>query len=178
MVSRRRLTALVGALVTLFAALGLGATAVTAAPPYGHHAHISCNPRANEHAIIHCDGDGYLPNEPVQISLHTKTYPLGVAHTDANGAFSDKALRLPQGVTGTHTIIGKGRGYLVNGDPDDIASTTIIIDTLGTGGTGDNNGGPSNTGVAVIGISVLGLALLVGGTMFVLAGRRRQDSTV
>jgi hypothetical protein len=169
---RTRLTAL--AAVVVAAVIGLFATAAStsAAPPYTHHPHIACtpfHPLVGTH--ITCDGDGYLHNDHVVITLHSKTYTLGSVNTNAAGAFTGKVLQLPPHVIGLHTVTGTGRG----GPVTDSASTLEDpVAPNGTQGQGTGGGGVSTTGVAVIAMGVLGVGLVVAGTMFLLSARRRK----
>jgi hypothetical protein len=173
MSGRTRLAAL--AAVALAAVVGLfsGATESSAAPPYTHHPHIACtpfHPLVGTH--ITCDGDGYLANDHVVITLHTRTYVLGAVDTNAAGAFTGKVLALPAHVTGLHTVTGTGRG----GPKTDSASTLVDpVAPNGLQGQGSGQGGGlSSTGVAIIALGVVGLGLIVGGALLLLGGRRRK----
>lgn len=172
MASHRRLPALLCALFAALVTLAVGASSSTAAPAYTHNPHLSCNPHANAHSKVHCDGDGFLSHDVVKLTLHTTTYNLTTAHANAAGTFG-VTFTLPAGVTGTHTITATGTG----GAPSDSASTQILISALGTAGTGGNNngtGGLSSTGVAILSLGVIALALIVGGSIFVFGGRRKR----
>jgi hypothetical protein len=177
MSGRRRYAALLLAVLAGLVALLAGAASSAAAPPYTHKPVISCTPfRPFVGTEITCNGDGYLANDHVIITLHTVTYTLGAVDTDASGSWGDTVLQLPDGVVGPHTVTGTGRG----GPKTDSASTKINIRGRGTAGEGTGNGngngtgGVSTTGVAVIGMSVLGLGLLIAGTVFVVSARRRR----
>jgi hypothetical protein len=178
MSGRRRSAALLFALLAGLLALVSGAAvSASAAPAYGHHPHISCTPfRPFEHTHINCHGDGYLSNDHVNLTLHTKVYSLGSVNADANGAF-DVTLLLPSGVTGLHTVTGTGIG----GVPTDTASTQINIRSsgsgtggVGTGGSSSGSGGLSSTGVAVISLGVVGVGLVGVGGLVLMTGRRRR----
>jgi hypothetical protein len=185
MSGRRRLAALLIAVLAGVVALLAGASSSSAAPPYTHKPHLSCNPfRPIEAHHIHCHGDGYLPNDHVTLTLHTKVYGLGTADANANGAF-DAELALPAGVTGLHTVVGTG----VGGVATDSASTQINIRSTGGSGTGGSgtggqgaaaggsssgSGGLSTTGVAVVGLGVVGVGLVGVGGLVLMTGRRRR----
>jgi hypothetical protein len=172
MSGRRRFVALLLAVLAGLVALVAGAASSTASPPYTHNPVISCTPfRPFVGTEITCNGDGYLANDHVVITLHTQTYTLGAVDTDSSGSWGDTVLQLPDGVVGPHTVTGTGRG----GAETDSASTDIDIrSSAGTGGQSGGNGGTSTTGVAIIGLSVLGLGLVVVGALFVVSARRRR----
>src|SRR3954467_922077 len=119
MSGRRRVTALLIAVLGAAGGLLLAAGSSAAKPkPYHHHhhAHIHCTPfKPVVGTQITCDGDDYLPNDHVVLTLHTKVYALGSVQTDGQGDFRGKVLQLPAGVLGPHTVVGEGRG----GPPDD-----------------------------------------------------------
>jgi hypothetical protein len=110
-------------------------------------------------------GLGFGVNEDVSDTLHTVTYTLAGAHTDSSGGFS-VTVTLPAGVTGSHTIVSKG---LTSG-----ITASISISIGGTSSGGSSSGGLSSTGVAVVGIAGLGTALLIGGGIMLMAGKRRK----
>jgi hypothetical protein len=181
----KRVAAALALLVAGSAAL-FGANSAAAAPAYVHTPHITCQARVVEHTTITCHGDGYFAHKKIVFTLHSKTYALGSATSDANGDVTLTKAGLPAGVTGTHTVIGTDAAI-----PTDKASTTTLIVTSnssGVGGVGagtgsgttasgsSGTGGLSSTGVAVVGLGVVGLALVGGGALLMISGRRRRAS--
>jgi hypothetical protein len=166
--SRRRLAVSTAAASVLFVAM-IGAFSGSAqAAPYTAQPTVSVSDETpTEGGTLTLTGQGFGSSEDVNNTLHTVTYPLTSAHTDAAGNFS-VVVTLPAGVTGTHTIVSAG---VTSGRT---ASVTITIGAPSTGGAG--GGGLSNTGVAVIGIAGVGVLLLIGGGTMLLAGKRRKVS--
>jgi hypothetical protein len=159
----------------ILAALATIAVALTAASfagpanaaPYTRQPTLSINVQTPAvGATVVLTGAGYLPGVQVTVTLHTAVTTLGSVTSDASGGFT-KSVTLPAGVSGTHTIVGAGTGS------NDSASVTITIGGSSGGGTG-GGGGLSSTGVAVVSIGTVGIALLIGGGLMLLAGRRRR----
>jgi hypothetical protein len=161
----------------ILAALATIAVALTAASfagpasaaPYTRQPTLSINVQTPAvGATVVLTGAGYLPAVQVTLTLHTAVTTLGFVTPDASGGFT-KSVTLPAGVSGTHTIVGAGTGT------NDTASVTITIgSSTGGGGSGGGGGGLSSTGVAVVSIGTVGVALLIGGGLMLLAGRRRR----
>jgi hypothetical protein len=165
-----KLTMAVVAMVALVAAAFTFAGPAGAAP-YGGGASIALSASTvAEGGHVTISGTGFEATRTVTLTLHTVTVSLGTAQTDASGAFST-TVTLPSGVTGSHTITAADAA-------GNSASATITITAPGRGtsggGSGGSGGGVSATGVAVIGLSAVGFALLVGGALMLLAGRRRK----
>lgn len=165
---KKPVTALIGVLAMLFAGLFFAATSASAYPT-GTAATIgvsnSTPPVGGTDTVF---GAHYQPGETVSLSLHSAVYSLGSATADGSGAFST-TVTLPAGVSGSHTIVGTG---LTSGE-----TASVQINIGGTSSSGSGSGsGLSSTGVAVIGIGAVGLALLVGGGLLLMAGKRRKVS--
>jgi hypothetical protein len=119
-------------------------------------------------------GDGATPNGSVSGDLHTAVYHLATVTADATGHWS-MSTTLPAGVTGNHTFV-----------VTDVATgktlASVALDIGGAaagssgGGSGGGGGGLAITGVAIIGLGTIGVALLVGGGLMLMAGRRRRVS--
>lgn len=108
-------------------------------------------------------GSGFGANEDVSNTLHSATYALASARTNASGDFS-VVVTLPSGITGTHTIVSTG---MTSG-----VTTSITITILAP--SSSSSGGLASTGVAVLGIGGFGGLLLVVGGLMLLAGMRRK----
>jgi hypothetical protein len=179
MAGRNRLAALLLALLSLAVGALLTAGASAAKPrPYHHKAHARCTPlKPPVGGQITFNGEDFLPNDHVVITLHSKVTTLGTADADAEGNFS-VVLQLPAGVSGPHTVTATG----TEGPPKDEASCQINIGAHGAGGQNAggnhqvNNEGTSFTGVEVAGIGVVGVALLVGGALLVISARKRRTA--
>jgi hypothetical protein len=159
------------AVLTALAALILGATAA-AATPYVSGATCSVTdgtPAVGGRDTVNCTDFG--GHDTVQFTLHSATYPLGSAVTDADGAVTID-ITLPDGVDGKHQI----RAF----DPttNQLASVDINIGGTGTGGEENGGGGGPTaiTGVAIFGLGGLGVLLVVGGALVLLAGRRKANA--
>lgn len=171
MSGRKRIAALVVAVLTLLVGL-TAAAASSSARPYNHNAQASCSTaKPTVGGTFTMNGQDFLPNDHVVITLHSRVTTLGSVDADANGNFH-KVLQLPAGVKGAHTVVATGTG----GPPKDQATCHFVIGGRDTGGGNNHGGGNSNTGVQVLGIGLLGVALLVGGMLFVLSARRRRTA--
>lgn len=160
-----------GAVMTAFIGTVFGVVVFAAASdaaPYISQPTLSVSTQnPTEGASLGVSGAGYGANEQVNLTLQSATYNLGSAMTDGSGSFST-TVTLPAGVTGTHTIVGVGATYA------DVASVGIVISAATGGGGGGGGGGLPNTGAAVMGLGGVGVALLLGGGLMLLAGKRRK----
>lgn len=166
----RRSTSVLLAVVGLLTAVLASASSAGAAPYHKQPTLAVSTTTPAVGATITVTGADYGANETVNLTLHTATYNLGSAQTDANGGFTT-SITLPAGVSGTHTLTGTGM------TSHGVASVTLVIGGSGTGAVGGSSGGGgglSNTGAAVIGAGALGISLLIGGLLMLLAGRRRK----
>ena len=123
-----------------------------------------------EGSTITVTGTDFDANRTVDLTLYSQPYALGSVTTDSSGAFA-ASVTLPNGVTGSHTIVGQG--------PSSSASVSIEIYSnsqgYGSGSSGSGSDGSlAYTGVAVAGIGVVGLGLLIGGSVLLLSSRRRK----
>jgi hypothetical protein len=161
----RRLTAALTALLALL--VGAAAFAASsAASPYSTQATLSVstqNPAMG--ATLTVSGSGYTPTEQVNLTLHSQTYNLGSATTDASGDFST-TVTLPAGVSGSHTITGTAATS---------GMTASVSVTIGSSAGGGGSGDLAFTGAAVLGIGGIGVALLISGGVLLLAGQRRRS---
>lgn len=136
-----------------------------------------------EGSTIDVSGTDFDADSTVTLTLYSQPYALGSVTTDSSGAFA-ASVTLPDGVTGTHTIVGQGPSssasviieiYAVN---QDSGNSGNAAGANGSGSSGSGSGGGlASTGFAVAGIGVVGLGLLVGGTVLLLSGRRRKVSS-
>jgi hypothetical protein len=176
MSTAKRLISAFAAVLSLSLAVGLGLAASSSAAPYTPAPAVSVSTSAPvAGGGLTVSGSGFGADDTVNLVLHTKAYSLGSATTDAAGAFS-KTVQLPAGVTGSHTIV------ITDPTTGQTSSMAITIESSsssggasgGASGGSSGGGGLSNTGVAVLGIGGLGAALLLGGGVMLLAGRRRK----
>lgn len=128
---------------------------------------------------ITVSGSNFDADATVTIQLHTTTYDLGTARTDASGAFSAK-VTLPAGVTGHHLIEVQGAQSACPADP-------VQVDIQGTGGPASASvaNGTPGTGTAFTGVDILGLlvaaAALIGLGVLLnrrSSGRRSKHTSV
>lgn len=112
-------------------------------------------------------GSGFLPNEDLEVSLHSDPIVLGFPTADSSGAFTYTA-HIPAGATpGAHTIVVRG---LESGAT---AEAPITILAVGAPSTGVRD--LANTGTAWVGtgIAIAGGALLLGLAGLLIARRLR-----
>jgi hypothetical protein len=114
-------------------------------------------------------GSGYGAYHAVTLELHPHRYPLGTAGTDDAGSFQ-ATVRLPDGVTGRHTILATDRAT------KDTARQVIRIAGGRRGSGTDGGASPAYTRVALIGLGAVGVVLFIGGGLLLVAGRRRHLS--
>jgi hypothetical protein len=120
---------------------------------------------------IEVSGKHYHPLEDVTLTIDGIF--VGTAHTDVNGAFDPPAI-VPDRL-GDRELLGVG----ASGQPDDVDSLILHIRDRGVGGTSASSspgGGLSFTGVQVAGLGFIAAVLLVGGGLFVAAGRKRKSA--
>ena len=185
------------AVALLTAMIGILAVAGPAlARPYTHRPGLIVSNAAPKcHSDLVVAGYNFVPGERILLTLHTRTYPLGVTSATRRGTFAKRVL-LPNGVSGRHTITATG-------NRKDVASIAITIRACpvkkrggaglgvegvstsapaaaagggGSGGSGTSgaSGFLASTGVAIAGIGALGVGLLAFGLMFLRGGRRRH----
>ncbi len=170
-VLRKTLIRTLAVIGIMIASVGFASSANAA--PYTNAPSIAVSTTSPaEGSTITVTGTDFDANSTVNLTLYSQPYALGSVTTDSSGAFA-ASVTLPNGVTGSHTIVGQG--------PSSSASVSIEIysNSQGSGYASGNNGsgsdgGLASTGFAVAGIGVVGLALLIGGTVLLLSGRRRK----
>lgn len=123
---------------------------------------------------IKVSGTCFNANESVALSIGGQS--VGTAQTDASGSF-DPPVTVPN-LLGAQQLLGVG----ASGEATDRDSLTLTITAAATGGgsggggSGGGGGGLAVTGTELAGVSILAVALLVGGALFVTAGRRRRST--
>lgn len=170
-VLRKTFTRTLAVLGIMIASVGFASSANAA--PYTNAPSIAVSTTSPaEGSTITVTGTDFDANSTVNLTLYSQPYALGSVTTDSSGAFA-ASVTLPNGVTGSHTIVAQG--------PSSSASVSIEIysKSQGSGYAAGNNGsgssgGLASTGFAVAGIGVVGLALLIGGSVLLLSGRRRK----
>lgn len=118
---------------------------------------------------LNVTGDGFLPNERIDLTLHSAVYDLGTATADSAGHFAVTVI-LPAAVSGSHTIVAVGE---ISGRT---SSIEVMIGSVSASG-GTNGGRLPYTGAAVLGLGTIGAAFLVGGAVMLLIGARRKVTT-
>lgn len=122
-------------------------------------------------------GSDFAPNEHVTLTLHPGGETLASVTTSSTGTFS-KLVAIPAGITRAHTI---------QADAASLSCSLDFTPASGVEGLSAANKGPTSgidgvtatrglasTGFATLTASAIGLALLAGGAMFLIVGRRRK----
>jgi LPXTG-motif cell wall-anchored protein len=176
--ARAVLMLVVGMLGMLFAVAGPAAAAPTPTSiplpcpsPYPFEncqAHIlSSTTTPFQGQTIEVSGLTYHANEAVTLTIGGIF--VGTAHTDSNGNFDPPAV-VPVTLLGDQPLTGRG----ASGAANDVDSLVLHITAAGTSNTG--GGGLPNTGVKIAAFGLLAIALLSGGVLFTIAGRRRRNN--
>lgn len=160
----------VAALAMFFVVPAAGAAPSVVCPPYPPNtgaalAVSTTNPQPGDSITV--TGSHFVPNASVRLELHTSVVVLATVQADANGDFST-TVTLPDGVTGTHTIVA-ATGVPTSGN---CATPTITITIQGT----QPPGGTSFTGVDVLAMVLGALALLGVGIALTRGGKRRKPT--
>jgi hypothetical protein len=132
-------------------------------------------------------GDGVAPKTSVEIELHSEPVPLGTADADDDGHYVFVG-KLPEGVTGAHTVVATGRaadGHLVHIDtaititreadaaPTDTAATLAITGPDELALTSNHRDSGARRATAATGAFIFVASLLLGVAGVLL--RRRAD---
>lgn len=168
----KRLIAVVLAAFGVTLAASLATADSVQAAPYSHH--MSCsvdssNPPEGGTVTIHCTGAH--PNVPLTIYLHPKNYFLGSVTTDHSGN-ATTTVTLPAGETGHHVLLihqPHGNSVSIPINIGGVATAGFVVPGSPAGSATAGSGG------AIVGVGALGLALLLGGGLTLLAGRRRRN---
>ena len=164
----RRTKSLAALLIGVFALL-FGMTAVASATPYvGATETFASTDTPSDGGTFTVSGTGFGADETVSNTLHSASYALTSAETNAAGDFS-VSVTLPAGVTGVHHIVSTGE------TSGDTATLTITIGTTTTTTTSSSGSLPF-TGADVVAMVVVAAALIGGGGVFFIAGRRRRST--
>jgi hypothetical protein len=116
-------------------------------------------------ATFTISSSGMPANSNVRLELHSDPILLKTVTTDANGSFST-SVTLPDGVTGTHTIVAIPDKPMAPGCPPPSVTINVQPPTP--------PGGTSFTGVDVLAM-LLGAAALLGvGIALTRGGKRRK----
>ena len=119
---------------------------------------------------VQVTGSHFTPNASARLEFHSTVVVLSTVSTDGSGGFVT-TIHVPNVALGGHDVVGVD---VSTGDTASAAFTVTGAGTGGTSGSGSGGGGIANTGVAVVGILSVGFVLLVGGSLMVMAGRRRK----
>lgn len=170
----RSLLALPLAVVALGAFLLAGPAAPAGAYPATICATLevsTTNPLAG--ATITVSGSNFDPDATVKLVLHSQTYQLGSAKSDAQGSFA-KDVKLPAGVTGHHYI--EAMGGTTDQPSGCPAEPMQPLDIQSSGGNGipAGNGGTAFTGLDILALIAAAVVLLGGGVLVNRSGKRRR----
>jgi hypothetical protein len=161
---------LIAAAAAALAALtGVGWAQPAHAYPAGVGASVSLSTTCvDAGATLDVFGQDFAPNAAVRLTLGSDAAVLlGFAQADSTGALAVSVTVPADVAAGTHTL-----------QVDSATDTAFATVQVGCGGAGGGaaagGGGLSQTGVAVVGTVALGIALLTGGLLMVLAGRRHK----
>jgi len=115
-------------------------------------------------------GSGFPVNSTVHLAVHSAApVGLGSVRTDAQGSFAD-TVTIPSSITGgDHRIVASSGSTTCSFDPfaTNTAKTVNISQNTANNGT-------AYTGFAAVTATVIALALLGGGLLFLVLGRRRR----
>jgi hypothetical protein len=171
-----RLRAIVGLAIAVVVSVLFAPAAAANAEPGGYGGKCSSlavsttNPLPGQEITV--SGQDFQPNASVRLELHTTVYVLGTVTTDSSGSF-ETTVTLPDGVTGTHTIVA-ATGSLGGSNCPAQPVQVIHIQTGGQSSGGGGNGGTSFTGVDVAAMLIGAAVLIVAGAVFNRGGRRRS----
>lgn len=111
-------------------------------------------------------GKGFKAGETVTITVGSTSFPSVTA--SSSGEFCT-TLVLGISLSGPQTITATGA---TSGTKTSVS--IVVGGAANTGGTGTGDDALANTGALVLSIGALGVLLVVGGSMLVLAGKRRK----
>jgi hypothetical protein len=169
-----RLRAIVALAVCAFGSMLLAPAASAAPYPPTVCASLSVsttNPLPGQEITV--SGENFIAGASVRLELHTVIYVLKTVDADGAGSFTT-TVKLPDGVTGSHTIVA-ATGAPSGGDcPTDPLQLIHIQTGGGSTSAGPGGGGTSFTGVDVLAM-LIGAAALVGvGVALNRSGQRRR----
>lgn len=117
------------------------------------------------HVTLH--GDGYDANEPVQIDLHSTPVRVATTTSTSSGTFT-VTVTVPADTTpGQHMFSAYGT-----------RSTNYLTVPITVVAAASSSNGLAFTGAEIAGMTVGGLAVLGGGVVLLVAGRRRRALAV
>jgi hypothetical protein len=161
----KRLGAAALAIIALiFAAVAFGGGAASAYPS-GTAPTISLDHSSGpvgDSVIV--SGAHFTPGKSASLVFHSSPINLTTVTASSSGTFT-VTIKIPSDPLGAH--------YVQALDEDSATFSNHAAFTITGSGT-SGGGGLANTGVAVLGIASLGLVLLVGGSLMLMAGRRRK----
>ena len=133
---RNKVTRTLAVLGIMVASVGFASSA-NAAPYTSAPSLAVSTTNPAEGSTIDVTGTDFDANSTVSLTLYSDPYALGSVTTDSSGSFA-ASVTLPNGVTGSHTIVGQG--------PSSSASVNIEIYAVnqGYGNTPGNNAAGNN----------------------------------
>lgn len=173
--ARRGLALLTSALLAALALLALTSGHSRAAadpyPPTNSCAISTLNHSVQPGDTINLNGSGFAANSTVTLTLHSTPMSLGTVHTDGTGAFTD-SVTIPSSLTGTsHTIVASSPSVTCSMG----LSATKGVDAVSTSKPTSGTDALATTGFAAMTASVIAVALLAGGALLLVLGRRRRQ---
>jgi hypothetical protein len=158
------------ALLTAIAGALLAVPAVASAEPYPPSAGCtlsSSNTGVTGGEQLTVTGSGFPAGASVALSISSSGASLGTVTTNSSGTFTD-TVTVPASATSTDRIVAAS------------SSTTCSFDPFGSGATASGSSSASsstaNTGFRTLTASLIAVALLGGGVLLVLLGRRRRQN--
>ena len=163
--------ALIAVFGVIVAAVAFASPASAVTPPYPKPpptATVSTQTPPAGGSVEFC-GKGFNAGETVTITVGSTSFPSVTA--SSSGEFCT-TLVLGISLSGPQTITATGATSGTKSSVSIVVGGATNTGGTGTGGTGDD--ALANTGALVISIGALGVLLVVGGSMLVLAGKRRK----
>jgi hypothetical protein len=161
---RRLAAAVVVALCMIVAAISFSGSA-SAYPP-GTNPVIALDHNSGPVGdAVQVTGTHFTPNSTARLEFHSTIVLIQSLPTDGNGGFV-VTIHVPNVALGGHQVVG------VDLSTSKKASAAFTVTAAGAGS--GSGGAPAGTGVAVVGMASVGLVLFVGGSLMVMAGRRRK----
>lgn len=152
-------------LALLGSAFAATASADPAYPPATNCTVSSSDRSVTPGSSIAITGSGFAANTTVALTLQSGE-SLGSVHTDAQGSFTT-SVTIPSGAAAHDRIVANAASTTCSFDPNEVVVPPA-----------PQNQTPSTptalTGFAAVTASVIAVALLGGGVLFVVLGRRRR----
>lgn len=120
---------------------------------------------------ITISGCGYGPGQTVTITLHSSPVVLAVVTVGSNGRFSTQVTIPLDTSFGHHYLEASGTSA------GQTASIAVVVKPAPAAAHSSSSGGLPFTGADIAGMVLAGLILVSGGTMLLVAARRRRTAS-